>query len=469
MKKFYYLLVSALISTAGFAQLRSVTFQVDMSGQTVSSNGVHIAGDFQDTAGYTGGNWQPNTTTLSQVSTSTVYDVTVSIPDGKYEFKFLNGDTWNDAENVPSESGIDPSNGNYNRWINIYKDTTLDAVAFGGNAPSGMELLRFQCDVANQTGVTSVTCAGNWQMAAGFPGDWSATSSELFQVNSNMTTVYERIFYVPIDTFEYKFVTNGSNWETVPSGCSNGGGNREAMMTGATVAGVDCYGACGPCGGPTPQYAMHFMVDMQNHLACNTMTYLDVAGSLNGWAGGDTLTDPDNDDIYEGTVMVDSGEVQFKFRAHTATSDGWEGVPNRMITLMGADTVKACFNVDGLGAYCTPIPAPSDITFRVDMAQWGGSIDTAGVFIIGDFTGWEDGTPIKMNSIGAGIYEYTYTGFCPGSMFYKFVNGTPSSSDNSNQENAGLDSTCAVPNGLGRLEQNLHSYINKSCFPSVGL
>ena len=105
MRKHYFLFLFALVSTYGFTQNRSVTFQVDLGSTSPSANGVHIAGDFQSAAGATG-NWKPDETTLTQVGTSTIYSVTVSIPDGRYEYKMLNGDNWPDEETIPSESQV---------------------------------------------------------------------------------------------------------------------------------------------------------------------------------------------------------------------------------------------------------------------------------------------------------------------------------------------------------------------------
>ena len=73
-----------------------------MGSTTINMTGVHVAGDFQDTAGATG-NWKPDETTLAQVGATTVYSVTVSIPDGTYQYKMLNGDNWPDEETIPSE------------------------------------------------------------------------------------------------------------------------------------------------------------------------------------------------------------------------------------------------------------------------------------------------------------------------------------------------------------------------------
>lgn len=445
MRKHYFLFLFALVSTYGFTQNRSVTFQVDLGSTSPSANGVHIAGDFQSAAGATG-NWKPDETTLTQVGTSTIYSVTVSIPDGRYEYKMLNGDNWPDEETIPSESQVGGGNGN--RFINIYKDTTLAAVEFSGNAPAGKELLRIGADMAQAGTYGTVTAAGNWQAAAGFASDWNATATELF-ADPNRANVYERLVYVPADTFQLKLI-EGGNWETVPSACEVGG-NRQVIVSGAVIE-ENCYAMCGPCpAAPLPQYNMTLMLDMQNHLACNMMDSLDVAGSLNGWAGGDLLTDMGNN-IWAVTLMVDSGEVQFKFRSHLGGNVSWEGVPNRVAVHSSADTVMACFNVDGLGGYCNPIPAKADITFRVDMATWGGSIDTAGVYVIGDFTAWQTNA-IQMTPLPGGIYETTVSDFCPGSMYFKFVNGTPDPSNSSNEENAGLDSTCAVDNGVGGMNR----------------
>jgi hypothetical protein len=65
--------------------------------------------------------------------------------------------------------------------------------------------------------------------------------------------------------------------------------------------------------------------------------FVDVAGTLNGWAGGDTLMDADGDSVY--TVTVDSiatGTMEFKYRINgdwaTAESD-----PNRTFDVVDGD------------------------------------------------------------------------------------------------------------------------------------
>lgn len=80
----------------------NVTFQVDMTGLTVSGNGVHVAGQFQG--------WNPSTTALNYSGTGGIYTVSVNMaPNSSSEFKFVNDNGWGGAEGIP---GICNSNGN---------------------------------------------------------------------------------------------------------------------------------------------------------------------------------------------------------------------------------------------------------------------------------------------------------------------------------------------------------------------
>ena len=68
MKKLYtFLLAGLLFGGSAIAQPYNVTFQVDMTGQTVDPNGPHIAGNFQAAAGFPG-DWDPAATSLTLVS-----------------------------------------------------------------------------------------------------------------------------------------------------------------------------------------------------------------------------------------------------------------------------------------------------------------------------------------------------------------------------------------------------------------
>jgi hypothetical protein len=443
MRKIYSLAFAALIGTALTAQNANVTFRVDMSGQTVGANGVHVAGDFQGPSG--GTNWTPNGTSMTQVGTTGIYTATVTIPHGQYEFKFINGNDWPGVEGVPAICQKEYGSGNDNRVVNIFRDTTLAAVVFGGCSPAGSDYLMLRVDMNQQTvGANGVHVAGSFQQPAGFPGNWNPATTRLFNINNN--GVYARAFYVPSGTYEYKFV-NGNSWgsdESVPGACANANNNREVVLSGDQLVDVVPFGGCASA---VQRYNLTLRVDMS--ATCIPFDSIDVAGgAINGWAGGDILVDTNGDDIYEGTVQVDAGNVVFKFRALVGGSPNWEGIPDRNITVTSDTTMPvACFNVSGFGT-CPPVPPPADVIFRVDLSN---EIPASAIYVIGDFTvpAWQGGAIQLTPTPGhPGVFETTIPNFCPPSFFYKFVNGDVNNTANE-ESFTGVDTVCVVSSGVG--------------------
>lgn len=70
-----------------------LNLSVDMTGVEVSANGMHVAGSFN--------NWDPTSLTMTDDNNDHIYDISVQvIPGYDFEYKFLNGNTMNDAEVV---------------------------------------------------------------------------------------------------------------------------------------------------------------------------------------------------------------------------------------------------------------------------------------------------------------------------------------------------------------------------------
>ena len=57
-----------------------------MSGETVSANGVHVAGSFQG--------WNPGSTELLDPDGDKIYEGEVIANNGNYQYKFVNGNAW---------------------------------------------------------------------------------------------------------------------------------------------------------------------------------------------------------------------------------------------------------------------------------------------------------------------------------------------------------------------------------------
>jgi len=241
MKKIIYSLLLLTIATGAYA--KKVKFAVDMTNETISPNGIHVTGDFQTLAGFPGGDWASNTTTLAQEGATAIYSIVVDIPAfAKYEYKYVNGDQFYEAEFIPVESRVG-YNFNDNRWLyvdSLADDTTyIGALVFAGNAPMAMTLVRFLVNMQNETvSANGVHVAGNFQ-------GWNTETNILYSFGSDL---YEGIAYVNTGTIAYKYYngnTAGDN-ETVPAICSVNS-NRELSVTGDIVIGEVCYASCVSC------------------------------------------------------------------------------------------------------------------------------------------------------------------------------------------------------------------------------
>ena len=84
-----------------------VTLRVNMANEMVSENGVHVAGEFQG--------WDPAATPASNAAYG-VYSVTVSLPNGVHEYKFINGNEWGQDEVI---SGDCAAAGTTNRFVTV--------------------------------------------------------------------------------------------------------------------------------------------------------------------------------------------------------------------------------------------------------------------------------------------------------------------------------------------------------------
>ncbi len=238
MKK--VLLMILLLSTV-FTHAKKVKFSVDMTGQTISPNGVHVSGDFQDEAGY-GPDWNSDTTELIKETGSDIYSVVVNIPAfRKYEYKFVNGDKFYEVEFVPEKSRIG-FDFNDNRWIYVdslnVEITILPKLLFGGNAPGGQKMIRFKLDLSAQTinKNNGIHVAGNFN-------NWKPSMRIMVSFSND---VYESLEFVDSINIEYIFI-NGFIYEQVPAACSNLNKNRFLVISSDTVLSEVCFSKCEDC------------------------------------------------------------------------------------------------------------------------------------------------------------------------------------------------------------------------------
>ena len=411
MKKTTLLLFIIGLSQIAHNQIVNVTFQVDLTYQTINSNGIHIAGNFQDTAGF-GANWVPDTTLLVDSSNNGIYEVTVAVPSGAYLYKFINGNTWSNVEVVPASCGVGVD---LNRSIVIgTNDTTIAPVCFSSClACLPTSNITFKVGMKGQVIDSSgVHITGDFQSLLGLI-DWDPSSLALSDTNGD--SIYELMVAIQPGTYEFKYV-NGNAWgkdEAVPQACTAAGSNNRVVAFSAdTVLPPICFGTCLNCSGV--KHSATFKVDMSAYVSAFNRVF--VSGYFNGWSGSaDTLQDANGDSIWEITLVLPEGVHEYKFSIDNWTDQelftgnepcvtGTGSFINRVFNLTADTTFGAyCF---GACSLCPAAPAAFyDIILKVDMNNYPTSFNQ--VYVSGDFNSW-CGTCHRMSDINLdGIYEDT--------------------------------------------------------------
>lgn len=444
MKNLYALATAMIIGLASFAQ-SDVTFMVDMNNETVSADGVHLAGAF-GADGYA--EWQPDGIAMSDDDMDGVYEVTLSLAGDYYEFKFINGMTWDDVEDVPNICQVE-LNGNDNRSINVDGETSY-MVCFGRCAACNESSVLFRVDMSLHVQDVEPIDPSGVHVAGSFQGEiWDPGAVEMTDGDEDM--VYEALVsfdpsVLGDETLEWKYI-NGNDWfytnENVPADCGDGTGNRQVTIEGVnTLTDVYCFNTCGTCVAPT---MVTFKVDMSNETVTDGV---HLAGAFQGWSNTDTpMSDDDMDGIWEVTLPLAPATYEYKFILGT---DGWESVPsgcntngNRSITVEG-ETMEVQYCYNQCEGECTPNPDPAEITFRVNMEEV--EVTEEGVWMIAGFTDpqWQGGAIELTDADEDMVYEATVLVSGPAEILYKFVKG-----DVNNIENEEINiADCGIPNGL---------------------
>ncbi|MGY6560892.1 MAG: T9SS type A sorting domain-containing protein [Luteibaculaceae bacterium] len=467
MKNIYLSLIAFLgFSLALTAQTVSVTFNVDMNGQTVGANGVHMAGNFNTGSGDTPintalPNWNPSGIELTDPDNDGIYSVTLDLAPANYEYKILNGNDWGTDESVPAACQVELGLGNNNRFFNVSAGADPFTIehCFARCGPCGQTTVHIRVDLANELESNP--------NAAGFVVGELVGGFENFvamQPWRDSETIYSIFINLPASSTgnTYFFATEADflALEVVePGDCSLQGARN--LVISAEQAGTDilvplvCFGSCESCIDPV---MVTFNVDM-SLVETVSPDGVHIAGAFQGWnPSGTPLTEGDNN-IWSVTLPIDPGTYGFKF----INGNNWgfdESVPvacrvgNDRQLIVEAGMTEMTFTV--CYAQCTEEcitnPDPAPITFLVDLAD--EPVHPSGVWLMGTITTpqWQQGA-IQMNEVDGepGIYRAILTVSGVADIFFKFSNGNPQLEGLSEGEFDGAinPGDCAVDNGFG--------------------
>ncbi len=272
-----------------------VTFSVDMTNETVSTDGVHVAGTFNG--------WSSTATELLDQGNG-VYAATVTLGEGEYhEFKYLNGNAWGTDESVPPDCA-----NNNNRYLVVPSATTsLPIVCFGSCDPCTTVSdinVTFQVDMSEQ-----IVAPEGVHIAGSFQG-WDPAGTLMTDMGNG---IWSYSFVLQSGAYhEYKFVNGntGDGYETVPGACSQNGNRFLTVPNADSILPSVCYASCVACNPPTVDVT--FNVDMSNQLVSPLGVHL--AGSFQGWDPTATeMTDMGNK-LYSLTLPLGEGVLyEYKF------------------------------------------------------------------------------------------------------------------------------------------------------------
>lgn len=263
----------------------NVTFTVDLSNQTISPNGVHIAGSFQ--------NWDAGATPMTAMGNGQ-FTYTTEIPTGTtIQYKFINGNDWTGAEEVAFACAFNDGSGNYNRSHNVVSgNNNIGPVCFG------------QCEACQPT-ATVVVLVDMSDVVIDANGVYFTTQLDNYNPTAHAMNdlgggIWEGSINVPTNSdLFYRFINGNSlaGFETVPNTCGSldNGELQRFVAVGTTNMIVEaiCFSSCGNCIGTSDNVTITFQMDASN-ITVNT-NGIHIAGSFQGWDASTTaMTDLGN-------------------------------------------------------------------------------------------------------------------------------------------------------------------------------
>ena len=404
-----------------------VTFSVDMNQYSGSTaNGVYVNGNFNG--------WCGSCNAMDDSDGDGVWTVTLPLTQDSIEYKFT-VDGWNDQENFSPGGSCTKTDGGFtNRFLTITGDVVLPSVCWNSctacvSAPSGTNDVTFSVDMNNYPYTyTTVYVSGDFN-------GWSGYSNPLADADND--GVWEGTFSISADSIEFKYtIDDWDNEEALTSGgsCTKttaGFTNRFLAIASDVVLPTTCFESCSACI-PPGSYTVTFRVNTANITVGTNGIY--AGGGVLGGADAVALTDIGGG-IWEGSAVVNgSNGGNFVFLNSPANAWDWgtkeqlNGLPcsdpanydDRIMPTFSQDTTLLfCFGSCETDGTCPAPPATNDVTFAVDMNQYGGSTAN-GVFVNGTFNGWCGNCNPMDDSDGDGVWTVTLP-LTQDSIDYKFT------------------------------------------------
>ncbi|MAO87589.1 MAG: hypothetical protein CL822_01255 [Crocinitomicaceae bacterium] len=361
MNKFLSFLGLSLMLSAAMAQSSTVTFNLNMSNETVSDGGVYLGG------GVIGG---PTAHEMTDPDGDGIYSVSISLANGTTgNYTFLNGNCpdWSCKENIAGLPCADP--GNYNDRIlpDINGDVTI-STCFAQcsedgscSAPPALSNVTFQVDMGQYAGTF-----GTVNLNGGFNG-WCGSCAEM--TDDDGDNIYEITVEGLSGSIEYKFTLDGWTAQEEFAGgepCTLTTGeftNRFYAVDGDVTLDAVCWNMCTLCNAePVP--------GCTDATACNyNADATEDDGSCvygEGPNAGFTVMDALCHDGM-GAVMLDSATVDI---AGATFSVGGMAIENGMMEIAAGTHMLVATGADGCSNETEfTVNAPEELVIEVTLVS----------------------------------------------------------------------------------------------------
>ncbi len=335
---------------AACSNVYPVTFKVDMNNVTSAYTTPTVNGTFNG--------WSGNATPLSDANADGIYETTLQLAPGTYEYKFA-ADNWAIQENLIQGMSCTTTNFGYTNRTFTLGNSGLDlgvvcweSCTTCDQTPS-MYNVTFQLDMSTTTGFTTPEVNGTFN-------NWCGSCAAMSDANAD--GIWEITIPLQAGAYEFKYSYDGwagSENLTEGSECTvtNGGfTNRLLIVNGDSTLSPVCFGLCTSCNpiidvlGCTDDnaanynsaaniddnsclYTTLFNVDMS---CADAFTDVYITGPWCGWCAADTynhLTDIDGDGIYSVSLLLPLGDVEYKYMV-----DNWASQENLIDDMQNGGT-----------------------------------------------------------------------------------------------------------------------------------
>jgi hypothetical protein len=237
MKHFYLLML--LSSLSQLACAFSVTFRVDMSNVTGFTT-PEVNGTFNA--------WCGNCIPLSDIDGDNIWDTTIDLSAGSYEYKFA-ADNWELQESLVAGSACTVTNfGFTNRHLEVTGNIVLPIVCWSFctscNETPGLFNVTFQIDMSNQTGFDTPEVNGMFN-------NWCGNCNAMSDADGD--NVWTETIQIHEGTYLYKFsYDNWAGQEVLTPGtpCTeteDNFTNRWVYISSDIILPVQCWESCVNC------------------------------------------------------------------------------------------------------------------------------------------------------------------------------------------------------------------------------